>query len=126
MICSTTYRTALSLLGSVIMTLGTFSMLQASAPWEPHRGELVRYHASDLDRPADVTRLYKRIHAAAEKVCAPHETGGLSASAYQRACVNQAVGDAVAKVNHPQLSALHSARIGRWQVASERLIKPGV
>ena len=34
MICSTTYRTVLSVVGSMIMTLGTFSMLQASAPWD--------------------------------------------------------------------------------------------
>ena len=78
MICSTHYRTALSIVGAVIMTLGTFSMLQASAPWEPQRGQLVRYHEADLNQPASATRLYKRIHTAAEKVCAPLAKGASS------------------------------------------------
>ena len=70
MICSTTYRTVLSLTGAVIMTLGTFSMLQAS--------------------------------------------------------VDQNFARAAARAESTQSTALHSATIDRWQVANERLAKPGV
>jgi len=126
MICSTTYRTALSLVGAVIMTLGTFSILRASAPWGSPRSEFVRYHDSDLNKPANTQRLYNRIHAAAERVCAPLKSGGLEARERLHACVDQAVAAAVANVNHPQLSALHSATIGRWQAASAQQVKPGV
>jgi UrcA family protein len=122
MICSTTYRTALSFAASVIMTLGTFSMLQASAPWGSPRSELVRYHDSDLDRPA---KLYQRINAAAERVCAPLADGGL-AREQVHACVDHAVGAAVADINHPQLTQLHSATISRWRVASGQQVEPGV
>lgn len=123
MICSTIYRSVLSFTGSLIMTLGTFSMLQASAPWESPQSELVRYHNSDLTRPE---KLYKRIHAAAERVCAPLDGYGVNAGHYTHKCIDEAVAAAVAEINHPQLSALHSATITRWQAASERRVKPGV
>jgi UrcA family protein len=123
MICSTTYRSALSLAGAMIMTLGTFSMLQASAPWESHRSEIVRYHDTDLNRPANATRVYARIHSAAEKVCEPLGKG-LAARAQFEACVEGAIADAVAKVNRPELDAVHSATIGGWRVASERSANP--
>ena len=126
MICSTHYRTALSIVGAVIMTLGTFSMLQASAPWEPQRGQLVRYHEADLDQPASATRLYKRIHTAAEKVCAPLAKGDAKLRSHLDECIDDAVTNAVTEVNRPQLDAVHSARIGGWRVASERLASPGV
>ena len=126
MICSTTYRSGLSLAGAVIMTLGTFSMLQASAPWESHRSELVRYHDAGLEQPANATRLYERIHEAAEKVCAPLAEGDANARSHLNACIDGAVAAAVAEVNRPQLSAIHSATIGRWHLASEGLVKPGV
>ena len=125
MICSTHYRTALSLAGALIMTLGTFSMLQASAPWEPNRGEIVRYHDADLTSPAEVARLYKRIHIAAAKVCAPLGATDLSGHSKRRECIDTAVSQAVSDVNRPELNALHSATIGGWQVASERLSKRG-
>jgi UrcA family protein len=125
MICSTTYRTALSLVGAVVMTLGTFSMLQASAPWDAPRSEVVGYHDADLTRPASTAKFYKRIRQAAEHVCAPQVTPGLAGKQRLQECVETAVATAVAKVNHPQLNALHSATIDRWQLASERLVKPG-
>jgi UrcA family protein len=126
MICSTTYRSALSLAGALIMTLGTFSMLQASAPWESHRGEIVRYHDADLNQPASATRLYERIRVAARKVCEPQASVDLSLHSQYRHCVDVAVGQAVRAVNRPELDAVHSATIGKWRVASERLVKPAV
>ena len=126
MICSTTYRSALSLAGATIMTLGTFSMLQASAPWESHRSEIVRYHDADLNQPADATRIYARIHAAAEKVCAPLAKGDAALRLHLESCVEGAVADAVSKVNRPELDAVHSATIGGWRVASERAANPRV
>lgn len=125
MICSTTYRTWLSVVGSVVMTLGTFSMLQASAPWDSPRGEIIGYHDADLARPADAAKLYKRIRAAAVKVCEPLASPNFNSVQRVNACVNLAVADAVAKVNHPTLNALHSATMGRWQLANERRVKSG-
>ena len=126
MICSTTYRSALSLVGAVVMTLGTFSMLQASAPWDTPRTEVVGYYDADFNRPASTARLYKRIHAAATRVCAPVVTPSTSTRQRVRECVDAAVAKAVSEVNHPQLSALHSATMSEWQASNEQLAKPGV
>ncbi len=126
MICSTTYRTILSVVGSMIMTLGTFSMLQASAPWDQPRTQVVSYQDADLNNSAKAARLYKRIHLAAEKVCREFSRQDTSSRARLRECVDGAVASAVARVNHPKLSSLHSATIDRWQLASERVVKPGV
>jgi len=126
MICSTTYRTVLAFGGAMIMTLGTFSILQASAPWDSPRTEYVHYHDADLKQPANTVRLYKRIEAAAGRVCAPLDSGGLATKQSLDSCVERAIGTAVAEVNHPQLSALHSATMGRWQAANERPVKSGI
>lgn len=126
MICSTTYRTALSLVGAAIMTLGTFSMLQASAPWDTPRSEVVGYYDGDLKSPASAERLYKRIHVAATHVCEPVVSANTSSRQRIRECVDQAVAAAIAEVNHPRLTALHSATMGEWQASRERLAKPGV
>jgi UrcA family protein len=129
MICSTTYRSALSVVGAMVMTLGTFSMLQASAPWDSPaspRSEAVGYQDTDLTRASNTARLYKRIHSAAVRVCAPLAGSGLGTKQRAHKCVDDAVAAAVAEINHPQLSALHSATIGRWQVSNARAAKSGV
>ena len=126
MICSTTYRSALSFVGAVVMTLGTFSMLQASAPWDTPRSEVIGYYDVDFDRPASTARLYKRIHAAATRVCAPVASLDARTRLRVHECVDQAVARAVTEVNHPQLSALHSATISRWQASNGQPVKPGV
>jgi UrcA family protein len=126
MICSTTQRTVLSLAGSLILTLGAFSMLRASSTYDAARTALVRYDDVNLDRPGDVTRLYQRILSAAKNVCGPAHGADLGPKAIFAQCVDEAVARAVNDVNQPQLHALHSARIGGWQAASERRAKPGV
>jgi UrcA family protein len=126
MICSTIQRTVLSLAGSLILTLGAFSVLQASSAHDAPRTALVHYGDVNLAKPDDVTRLYQRIHSAAENVCAPAQGADLNSKAIFAQCVDQAVARAVNDVNQPQLNALHSARIGGWQAASERRARPGV
>ena len=108
------------------MTLGTFSMLQASAPWDTPRSEVVGYYDVDFNRPASTARLYKRIHAAATRVCAPVASLDARTRLRVHECVDQAVAKAVTDVNHPQLSALHSATISRWQASNGQPVKPGV
>lgn len=126
MICSTSYRTVLSVVGSMIMTLGTFSMLQASSSWDQPRTQVVSYQSSDLNRPANVAKLYKRIHVAAEQVCREFVKRDTSNLNRLHQCIDGAVSEAVAQVNHPQLSSLHSATIERWQLASERVLSPAI
>lgn len=124
MICSTTYRTLLSLAGSAILTLGTLGVLQASAQGDGPHGQAVSYHAEDLAKPAYAARIYRRIQKAAEKVCDNAPLYNLGERNLLRRCVDESVAKAVADINHPQLNALHSATIKQWQAVNAQPQKP--
>jgi UrcA family protein len=72
----------------------------------------VHYADLNLDRPADVATLYHRIAAAAEYICRPRLLTGqhLPEPGYQ-VCFNDAVTQAVARVDRPALSAYHQQRL---------------
>ncbi|HTX24482.1 MAG TPA: UrcA family protein [Steroidobacteraceae bacterium] len=72
---------------------------------------LVRFTDLSLDRPGDVAKLYERITAAADKVCGPRSlTGSYSKSGVYASCYADAVSQAVARVNHPALTAYYEQR----------------
>jgi UrcA family protein len=89
------------------------ALFAAGAAADEVRSLNVRYADLNLDRPADVARLYQRIRLAAEDVCGPRLLTGshLPAAGYQR-CFADAVAQAVARVDRPALSAYHQQRLG--------------
>lgn len=58
----------------------------------------------------DTTRLYARLQAASESVCRQHEGKELRNVIETRACYDQALSSAVAKVGDSALSTLHQAK----------------
>jgi UrcA family protein len=100
------------LVGSGLLAIGA-SIVQASFvnvafAGVPTGQEAVRISDLDLNRSADVARLYKRIRAAAESACGVAElTGTHLQSSSQRHCVEEAIASAVAQVHNAQLSAYH-------------------
>jgi UrcA family protein len=72
----------------------------------------VNYGDLDVGRPQDAAVLYRRIRAAAENVCSPHEITGLAAKMHLNTCINKAVSRAVATVDAPALSRVYSAKMG--------------
>ena len=92
-------------IGATIVQASLVNAASASVP----DGQLaVRISDLDLNKGADVARLYKRIHTAAEAACgADAQTGTHLLSDAQRNCIEEAVGSAVAKVHNEQLSAYH-------------------
>ena len=74
----------------------------------------VRVNFGDLDvsRPQGAAVLYSRIRAAAQKVCSPHEVGGLAAKMHLDACINKAISEAVTTVDAPALSGVYRAKVG--------------
>jgi UrcA family protein len=70
--------------------------------------ETVKFSDLNLNNPAGVEALYGRIHAAASRVCR-QPAGELSA---ERSCMTKAEGDAIAKVNVPQLTAFYQKKTG--------------
>ena len=68
----------------------------------------VRYADLNLDQAVGVQRLHKRLRAAAEQVCGIQvNPGSRFVSDAWKQCVDRAVGEAVAKVDRPALSAYH-------------------
>ncbi|MBV9912071.1 MAG: UrcA family protein [Sinobacteraceae bacterium] len=84
------------------------SILTASA--EEVRSETVKFKDLSLDTPAGVQALYRRIHAAAQRVCLQTDPIGRAGAA---GCAKQAESRAVEKVGNPQLTAYYQAKTGK-------------
>ena len=69
----------------------------------------VSFRDLDLSTPEGANTLYRRIRTAAQKVCGYAGADVLSQN-ISRACYRNAIADAVAKVNSPLLTAVHTGR----------------
>jgi UrcA family protein len=67
----------------------------------------VSFRDLDLNTPSGAAKLYRRIQAAARSVCQYEPTSPREQSIWQY-CVRPTVDAAVAKVNNPLLTELHS------------------
>jgi UrcA family protein len=70
---------------------------------------VVQYQDLDLSNPQGAATLYRRISAAAERVCPHLESYDLSAKSHADACMHKAIANAVAAVNSPALVAEYNA-----------------
>jgi len=93
---------------AVVAALGFLGSAQVLAD-EPARSIKVSYADLDLSTQAGATTLYNRIRGAARTVCG-YEGPGFTDKAIWRSCFKDAVGNAVAKVNNPRLTALHQGK----------------
>jgi UrcA family protein len=71
------------------------------------RSTTVSYADLDLSSAAGAQTLYQRIQLAARKVCG-HPGADVIEQGIWKSCYRTAVGEAVRKVNNPQLTAVHS------------------
>ena len=67
----------------------------------------VSFRDLDLSTASGASKLYRRIQAAARNVC-QYEPTSAKAQSIWKYCVRPTVDAAVAKVNNPRLTALHS------------------
>ncbi len=73
---------------------------------------LVRFADLNLQKPADVAKLYGRITAAADKLCGPRSlTGAYSKSAVYAGCYAHTVAQAIARVDQAPLTAYYEERM---------------
>jgi UrcA family protein len=72
------------------------------------RSETVKFADLNLGSPAGVEALYRRIHAAAWRVC--DQPAGEQAGI--RACMRKAESEAIGKVNVPLLTAFYEKKTG--------------
>jgi UrcA family protein len=76
---------------------------------EPTSSETVKFADLKVDTPAGAEVLYRRIQSAARRVCSYDATSIQGRSVWQN-CVAPTVAAAVANVNNPLLTALHTGR----------------
>jgi UrcA family protein len=106
-------------LAAVLIVTGQGAALASSLQGSPGASSVrVSYADLDLSSPADVARLYQRIHRAAGSVCGPREfTGSHLALPSWTQCVANAVDSTVNRLELPALSAYHRGYVGetnRW------------
>src|SRR5882757_5647456 len=77
---------------------------------DEHHRMLVHFADLDLAKPAGIAAVYGRLRGAAKRVCAPLEGKDLRSVAAFQQCVTDAVTQAVAEVNQPNLSAYYRAK----------------
>jgi UrcA family protein len=95
------YCTAI-LLGSVLVVSNALAD-------EELRTETVKFQDLNVGTPAGVEALYKRIHAAAQRVCLQTDPVLRSAAG---PCARSAEAKAIEKVNQPLLTAYYRAKTG--------------
>jgi UrcA family protein len=78
----------------------------AQTPREPTQIR-VSLQGVNFQNPADVARLYHRLHTAADQAC-DSNISSLGARAQDRACAAQALDGAVQTIHQPSLLAMHS------------------
>ena len=72
--------------------------------------ETVKYSDLQMSRTADAARLYARISMAARDVCEELDHGNLSSKVIFHRCVQQAIANAVDKVDQPALYSIYSVK----------------
>jgi UrcA family protein len=72
---------------------------------------VVRFANLDIESSAGAAVLYSRLQSAAKAVCPEYHSRDLSRLHFGRACYNTAVSEAVAKIDHQSLTALHASRV---------------
>jgi UrcA family protein len=77
--------------------------------------EVVKYADLNLSSAPGAEALYSRIRSAAGRVCGRVDNRDLVSMPLWSNCVHKAIGDAVAKVNQPALTALYNAKNGTPQ-----------
>lgn len=81
----------------------------------------VKFKDLDLSQPEDAQSLLRRIRRAANMVCtgSPSRTALTAQSRQATQCIRQAQNDAVAKINHPVVTAMYTGAPAPVQVATK-------
>lgn len=97
--------TALALLGVTALSSGA-----AYATTYVVETLLLKFYRADLDKPGGPKKLYWRIQRAARIVCRVPPMREMTTHPVYQKCYDDAVEDAVEKVNAPALTSLHRLR----------------
>jgi UrcA family protein len=98
----------------VVLSMASSALYAGSAPDEIQHSTAVHYADLNLNETAGVAALYRRIIAAASRVCGQRTLTGSNypLPEYIR-CYNEAIATAIARVDRPQLTAYHQTQAPR-------------
>ena len=107
-----TQETAMYRFTTTMMIFALALGFQSAHAAPPQNVPSVVVHFADLDlsRSEGATVLYHRLKGAAETVCAPLDDRDLARHMSFKACVQNAISTAVAKVDQPALTAYYEAK----------------
>ncbi len=97
------------------LTMSFFANARAADDTEEARSVTLQYLNRDLDTPQGASILYRRIRAAATRVCGPLESRALERKVLWDQCFNNAVANAVSAVHSETLSAYHAQYTRGWK-----------
>jgi UrcA family protein len=109
-------KTVLCSVGIALMA--STALYAADTPIEVQHSVHVRYTDLNLNRAADVARLYRRLSIAAESVCGPRDFAGYRTPGYD-SCVSSTIKQAVAAVDSAALTEFYEGKVSVAQSGRE-------
>jgi len=101
----------------VVLAAAPITMLASVAPAHESADApahmAVSYADLNLNSDAGIAVLYKRLKYAARQVCGDGDTTSLARGRDTTHCINNAMSEAVARVNSPMLTSLYNAKTGK-------------
>lgn len=95
-------------IGNILLTtMLALTAVTASAGSGTVRTTKVDFADLDITQADGAQRLYRRLNAAAQQVCAPLEDKALARMHRYRICVRATLADAVAQVDQPLVTDIH-------------------
>lgn len=95
-----------TIVATALILTGVWGASSAFAA-EQVRSERVKFADLNVETPEGVQVLYSRIHAAAKRVCSESDP---VLKAAENICISKADGDAIAKLDLPQLTAYYQIK----------------
>jgi len=97
----------------LIFALALSSQLANAGPPPDALSVTVQFADVDLTRSTGAAVLFQRLKGAAETVCAPFDSRNrdLANQTRHKECMQSAIGTAVAKIDHPALTAYYRAQM---------------
>lgn len=105
-----------ALLACTLVAAGTAS---ADSPWKEQVSVTVKYGDLNLSTDEGAAKLYRRITRAARSVCGLDDIQPEERTySNWKPCYEQAIATAVARVNSPLLTAVHTRKTGQPRLAA--------
>jgi UrcA family protein len=105
-------RVSVACATGLIFASGSVALAQNPQAMQDIPQQRVNFADVNLDSPAGVAKLYRRIESAAEQVCVDPAVRDVRRIAQGKLCLQQAIARAIRQIDLPALTALHGSKSG--------------